>query len=150
MKTIEKTVLIWYSAQEMFDMVTAVADYPLFLPWCDHATVIASDDSGMTAELGLSIGALRQRFTTRNTHVPGQQVRLQLVDGPFSNLQGEWRFVPVGKSQQRACKIYFSLTYGFDSSALQAVVSPVFDGVASSLVDAFVKRAQKVYGNEQK
>ena len=146
MKTIEKTVLIWYSAQEMFDLVTAVADYPQFLPWCDHATVLASDADGMTAELGLSMGALRQRFTTRNTHVQGRQVNLQLVDGPFSNLQGEWRFLPVGKNQQRACKILFSLTYGFDNSTLQAVVSPVFDGIASSLVDAFVKRAQKVYG----
>ena len=146
MKTIEKTVLIWYSAQEMFDLVTRVADYPAFLPWCDHATVLAHHADGMTAELGLSMGALRQRFTTRNTHVPGQQVTLQLVDGPFSNLQGEWRFLPIGDGLQRACKINFSLTYGFDSSALQAVVAPVFDGVASSLVDAFVKRAQKVYG----
>ena len=146
MKTIEKTVLIWYSAQEMFDLVTAVSDYPEFLPWCDHATVLTQHRNGMTAELGLSMGALRQRFTTKNTHVAGQSVSLELVDGPFSNLQGLWRFTPVGNSQQRACKIMFSLTYGFDSSALQAVVSPVFDGVASSLVDAFVKRAEKVYG----
>ena len=146
MKTIEKTVLIWYSAQEMFDLVISVADYPQFLPWCDHATVLATQANGMTAELGLSMGALRQRFTTQNTHVEGRKVTLQLVDGPFSNLQGQWLFLPVGKTEQRACKIQFSLTYGFDNSALQAVVSPVFDGVASSLVDAFVKRAQKVYG----
>jgi ribosome-associated toxin RatA of RatAB toxin-antitoxin module len=70
---------------------------------------------------------------------------MRLVDGPFSNLDGTWRFVPVGEGQ-RACRVELDLTYSFKSATLAAVVGPVFDRIAGSLVDAFVKRAEQVYG----
>jgi ribosome-associated toxin RatA of RatAB toxin-antitoxin module len=147
MKTVHKSVLIWYSAEEMFALVTAVDKYPEFLPWCDRGAVIASDTEGMTAEIGISFGGIRQTFTTRNTHLPGRQVNMKLVNGPFSRLDGEWRFVPVGEeSKQRACRVEFELTYGFSNLALATLVGPVFDRIAGSMVDAFVKRAGQVYG----
>jgi ribosome-associated toxin RatA of RatAB toxin-antitoxin module len=146
MKTIEKSVLIWYSPTEMFNLVVAVPDYPKFLPWCDHATVLAEDGDGMTAEIGLSFSGVKQTFTTRNSHVAGSRVGMHLVDGPFSKLDGEWQFLPLGDGSQRACKIQFRLTYGFANAALAKLLGPVFDKVAGSLVDAFVKRAEQVYG----
>ena len=146
MKTVHKSVLIWYSAEEMYALVTDVARYPEFLPWCDKSRVIAQDESGMTAEVGLAFGGLRQSFTTRNTHVPGRSVQLKLVSGPFSNLDGTWKFNPVGEAGERACRVELDLTYGFSNFALQAIVGPVFDKIASTLVEAFVKRAEQVYG----
>ena len=146
MKTVHKSVLIWYSATEMFDLVTDVASYPQFLPWCDKSAILSEDDQGMTAKIGLSIAGLSQSFTTRNTHVKDRKVNLTLVDGPFSKLEGQWDFTPVGKPTDRACKVEFALSYDFDSVALAALVGPVFDKIAVSLVDAFVKRAGTVYG----
>jgi ribosome-associated toxin RatA of RatAB toxin-antitoxin module len=145
MKTVHRSVLIWYSAQEMFQLVTDVAQYPRFLPWCDHAKVLETDADGMKAEVGIAFGGIRQSFVTRNQHVPGQRVDMKLVEGPFSNLDGHWRFSPVA-GDQRACKVDLDLNYGFKSTALAAVVGPVFDRIAGSLVDAFVKRAEQVYG----
>ena len=152
MKTVHKSVLIWYSAQEMYDLVIDVPRYPEFLPWCDRSQVVSTDESGMTAEVGLAFGGLRQSFTTHNTHVPGREVRLKLVKGPFSQLDGVWTFTPVGQEEssqdaaQRACRIDLNLHYGFDNFALSALVGPVFDKIASTLVEAFVKRAEQVYG----
>ena len=146
MKTVHKSVLIWYSAAEMFALVTDVASYPQFLPWCDKSAVLSEDDHGMTAKVGLSMAGLSQSFTTRNTHVKDRQVNLTLVNGPFSKLDGQWDFTPVGKAEDRACKVEFALSYDFDSVALAALVGPVFDKIAGSLVDAFVKRAGNVYG----
>ncbi|MDB5964641.1 MAG: cyclase/dehydrase [Polaromonas sp.] len=146
MKTVHKSVLIWYSAAEMFALVTDVGSYPQFLPWCDAAEVIEETAQGMTAKIGLSLAGLRQSFTTRNTHEKDRRVTLKLVNGPFSKLDGQWDFSPVGKSQERACKVELSLSYDFDNIALAALVGPVFDKIAGSLVDAFVKRAAQVYG----
>ena len=146
MKTVTKSVLIWYSPEEMFALVTDVAKYPQFLPWCDRASVQAQDDTGMTAQVGISFGGIRQSFTTRNTHVPGREVHMQLIDGPFSQLEGQWKFQPVGEGDQRACRIGFELRYGFSNIALATLVGPVFDRIAGSMVDAFVKRAEEVYG----
>jgi ribosome-associated toxin RatA of RatAB toxin-antitoxin module len=148
MKTVHKSVLIWYSAQEMFNLVTDVAKYPQFLPWCDRACVLAEDDHGMKAEVGIAFGGIHQAFITRNDHVPGREVSMKLVDGPFSRLDGRWKFTPVGDDKQRSCKIDFELHYGFDNAALGALVGPVFDKIAGSLVDAFVKRAEQVYGDK--
>lgn len=147
MKTVHKSVLIWYSPQEMFALVTDVPRYPEFLPWCDRSAVLAEDAHGMTAEVGISLGGIHQSFTTRNTHRAPESIDLQLIKGPFSQLSGQWLFSPVGDGTQRACKIDLTLNYGFSSATLGALVGPVFDKIAATLVDAFVKRAEQVYGN---
>jgi ribosome-associated toxin RatA of RatAB toxin-antitoxin module len=146
MKTVHKSVLIWYSAEEMFALVTDVAKYSEFLPWCDRSKVIAREPDGMKAEIGINFSGIHQTFTTRNTHVAGREVRMKLVDGPFSNLDGCWKFHPLGEGAQRACKVTLELQYAFKSQALATLVGPVFDRIAGNLVDAFVKRAEQVYG----
>lgn len=146
MKTIHKTVLLWHSPHDMFALVTDVERYPQFLPWCESGQVLERTDSGMVARIGMSLSGLRQHFTTRNTHILDRQVRIELLDGPFSRLEGTWDFLPVGDGSQRACKIDFRLQYAFSSAMLSKLVGPVFDKIASTLVDAFVKRADAVYG----
>jgi hypothetical protein len=146
MKNIQKSVLIWFSPEEMFRLVTDVAHYPEFLPWCNQAQVLEQTDEGMLADVGISMAGISQVFTTRNTHVDGCEVHMKLVKGPFSRLDGVWRFSPVGDGTQRACKVELSLDYGFSSATLAALVGPIFDRIAESLVDAFVKRAERVYG----
>jgi ribosome-associated toxin RatA of RatAB toxin-antitoxin module len=148
MKHVKKSVLLWYSPAEMYSLVTAIPEYPQFLPWCDNAQVLAEHDSGVTARLGLAYMGVRHAFTTRNDHVVDESVKVQLVDGPFSLLDGTWYFRPLGRpgSEQPACKIEFDLRYAFSSAALEAVVSPVFDKVANTFVDSFVRRAEGVYG----
>jgi ribosome-associated toxin RatA of RatAB toxin-antitoxin module len=157
MKHVRKSVLLWYSPAEMYRLVTDVAEYPAFLPWCDSAQVLEQHADGVTARLGLAYLGVRHAFTTRNVQTADARVQLQLVDGPFSALQGLWVFKPLGAKAahsnanahaepQAACKVEFDLRYAFSSSALQAVVSPVFDKVANTLVESFVKRAEQVYG----
>jgi ribosome-associated toxin RatA of RatAB toxin-antitoxin module len=147
MKTVHKSVLLWHSAQDMFSLVTDVERYPQFLPWCDRAEVVERSVDGMTAKVGLTMGGVRQSFTTRNAHEVGRRVRMQLVEGPFSVLDGTWEFTPLDHAERSACKVEFRLSYGFANAALSALVGPVFDRIAASLVDAFVKRAETVYGD---
>ncbi|MFG6449547.1 type II toxin-antitoxin system RatA family toxin [Roseateles sp. BYS180W] len=150
MKHVRKTVLLWYSPAEMYALVTDVPRYPQFLPWCAAAEVLQSHEDGVTARLSMAYGGVRQSFTTRNVQTPAEQLRMSLVDGPFSTLDGLWRFVPLqqgdGAGAAQACKIEFELRYAFSSKVLEALVSPVFDRIANTLVECFVKRAEQVYG----
>ena len=148
MKHVRKSVLLWYSPQEMYDLVTGVELYPRFLPWCQRAEVLERHDDGITARLSLAYLGVHHAFTTRNVHVPGESVGVSLVDGPFSLLDGTWLFRSLGRpgSDDHACKVELDLRYQFASGALEAVVSPVFDRVAGTLVDSFVRRAESVYG----
>lgn len=152
MKHVKKSVLLWHSAQKMYDLVTAVPDYPKFLPWCERAEVLESGPAGMTARLHLAYRGVRHAFTTRNVHEPGRSVLVSLVDGPFSRLDGHWHFVPLQGPEDppgtsSACRVEFELSYAFSSVALEALISPVFDRIANTLVDAFVKRADQVLGS---
>jgi ribosome-associated toxin RatA of RatAB toxin-antitoxin module len=147
LKTVQKSVLIWYSPKQMYDLVVGVPDYPKFLPWCDKARVVELREDGMTAEIGIAFSGIHQTFTTRNTHVPGREVRIQLVNGPFSELEGHWTFSAVGADPaQQACKVELTLAYGFSNALLGKLVGPVFDKIAATFVDAFIKRAEQVYG----
>ncbi len=149
MKHVKKSVLLWYSPREMYALVTAVQDYPEFLPWCDRAEVLERRETGVTARLHLSYLGVRQSFTTRNEQVPDESVLLTLVDGPFSALDGTWRFAPVPAGAgplAKACKIEFELRYSFANRALDLLISPVFDRIANTFVESFVKRAEQVHG----
>ena len=148
MKHVRKSVLLWYSPREMYDLVTGIARYPEFLPWCDRADVLQTHEDGVTAKLGLAYMGVQHSFTTRNVQVAPASVKVQLVDGPFSVLEGTWLFKALGRpgSEQPACKIEFDLRYAFASPALEALVSPVFDRVANTFVESFVRRAEDVYG----
>lgn len=155
MKHVQKSVLLWYSPREMYGLVTAVQDYPQFLPWCERAEVLQQHPDGVTARLHIAFAGVHQAFTTRNTHEEGRSLRMALVDGPFSQLEGTWRFMPLQKPgvaptadplDAPACKVEFSLRYAFASRTLSMVVSPVFDRIANTFVEAFVKRAEQVHG----
>ena len=149
MKKLLKSVLIWYTPEEMYRLVTDVDQYAQFLPWCSHSKVLQFSEHEMDAEVGIGLAGFSQVFVTHNTHVKNHEVQMKLVKGPFSKLDGTWTFDPVGDNSQRACKITLSLEYGFANATLAAVVGPVFDKIAASLVDAFVKRAEQVYGTDK-
>jgi ribosome-associated toxin RatA of RatAB toxin-antitoxin module len=144
MKHVKKSVLLWYSPHEMYELVTAVPDYSKFLPWCERAEVLERHPGGMTARMHLHYAGVRHAFTTRNTHEADESVVITLVDGPFSVLDGTWKFIRLGSGN--ACKVEFDMRYAFSSRTLEAIVSPVFDRIANTFVDSFVKRAEQVYG----
>ena len=146
MKIVHKSVLIWFTPAEMYQLVADIEKYPLFLPWCDHARVEEDILSGVTAELGISFGGIRQNFVTSNKYTQDSKIQISLVNGPFSLLNGEWNFKNVGDQNERACKVTLDLTYDFKNITLGVLVGPVFDRIANSLLEAFVNRAKSVYG----
>jgi ribosome-associated toxin RatA of RatAB toxin-antitoxin module len=144
MALVEKTVLVPYSAEQMFTLVDCVEEYPQFLPWCGGASVTELTDTTVRATVHIDYHHIKQSFTTENTRMKPQQIDISLKDGPFKHLDGCWRFIPLSPS---ACKIEFRLHYEFSSKLLEKMVGPVFHYIANSFVDAFIHRAEKVYSN---
>jgi len=143
MHTVQRSVLVPYSTRQMFDLVADVARYPEFMPWCGGTKVHRHDEQGMEASVTISIAGLKQTFTTRNEHEYPHLITIHLIDGPFSELTGTWQFSELAED---ACKVVYTMRYAFSSRALEAVVGPVFNRIASSFIDSFTQRAQAVYG----
>lgn len=143
MQSVRKSVLVPYGAPLMFGLVERVEDYPRFLPWCGGAEVHERSPERMVATVRIDFRGLKQSFTTENLHEPDRSIRMTLRDGPFSRLDGQWLFTPL---REDACKVEFALDYEFAGALLSRALSPVFDQIAASFVDAFVRRADAVHG----
>lgn len=143
MPQVAKTVLIEHSAQRMFDLVEDVESYPAFLPWCSATSISHRDAQKTVATLYINFHAVKVHFTTENAKERPNWMTLKLVDGPFRSLEGCWRFRPLTEA---ACKVEFQLSYEFANKLFEKIVGPVFNHIANTLVEAFVKRAEQVYG----
>jgi len=143
MAKVVKSVLVPYSAAEMFALVDGVEDYPQFLPWCGGTELLRRDETVTEATIHISYLHVKQHFTTENAKRIPEEMGIRLKNGPFRKLEGAWYFKRLAES---ACKIDFELHYEFSSSLLEKVLGPVFGMITNSLVDAFVHRAENVSG----
>lgn len=142
MNKVEKTVLVMHSAQDMFNLVDHVEDYPQFLPWCGGIDLHERTDTSTSATLHINYHGIKQNFTTINSKVFPTSMDIALKDGPFKHLEGDWRFIEL---RENACKIQFRLNYEFANGFLEKLISPVFNHIATTFVDSFVTRADHIY-----
>lgn len=143
MAVVHKSVLLAYSAEQMFALVENIEDYPKFLPWCGGAEVRKREGNKVLAALTINYHGIKQAFSTGNVNTPPASIKVTLVEGPFKHLDGTWTFKPL---RSDACKVEFDLHYEFSSKVLEQLIGPVFNMIANSFVDSFCKRAETVYG----
>ena len=143
MTTISKSALVTHSPEDMFKLVDDIEAYSEFLPWCGKATEISRDDKNVEASLFISHSGLNKEFTTQNKNTAFEKIEMHLVNGPFKKLDGIWLFEPLGEN---ACKVSLNLEFEFSSKIISVTLGPIFSKIANSLVDAFIKRADNIYG----
>ena len=144
MPDVSQSVLVEFTPAQMFLLVDMVEDYPKFLPWCGGATLAHRDAGTTRATILINYRGIRRSFTTENVKHEPVTMQVRLVEGPFKMLYGSWRFTDLAG---RGCKIEFRLHYEFAGRLLDRLISPVFDYIAGTLVEAFVKRAGQIYGS---
>ena len=143
MQTVHRSVLVPFSAQQMFDLVDDVEHYCEFLPWCAGSKVIAKTAKGKVARIDIDFKGVSSHFTTKNVNKSPESITISLEEGPFNALKGKWSFKALAPD---ACKVEFDLSYEFETTFLEVIVGPVFNHIAHSFIDAFVKRAEAKYG----
>ena len=140
---IKRTALVLHPAIDMFRLVQDVPAYPEFLSWCLRSEVHEQTAEQQLASLVVKVSGITQTFTTRNRFVTGERLTLSLVDGPFSQLSGEWLFEPLG---DEGSKVSLGLSFDFSSRVLSSAFRRGFAHIADRLVHEFSKRADAVYG----
>ena len=143
MHRISKSAIVPYTPQQMFELVNNIDDYSQFLNWCDSSSILNQSEDQITASVEINKGGIKQAFSTLNTLTPYESISMELIDGPFDELTGEWRFEPLGEN---AAKIHLDLQFKFKSILIDMALSPVFKNIANSQLDSFVARAKYIYG----
>ena len=142
---ISKRLLVPYSAERMFDLIEAAEHYPAFMPWCASATIVERSDDVVVADIVVAHKGVRFDFRTRNPKRRPQAMSIRLERGPFRRFEGEWRLWPLGGD---GCRIEFEMRYDFNS-VMARLAGPVFDRITSAMVDAYVARADALYGGQR-
>jgi ribosome-associated toxin RatA of RatAB toxin-antitoxin module len=151
MREVHRSAILPYPRDAMFDLVADVESYAQFLPWCSESRILSTDNDpgqqgdsayAVVARLGLSQGALKGAFTTRNRIERPRSISMQLVDGPFSALTGEWRLESLGED---GCKLMLDMQFAFSNPMKDMLLGAVFERTCNQLVDAFVHRAGEIY-----
>ena len=142
MTIVKKSRVVPYSCEKMYNLVNDIEHYGEFLPYFDRSEVHHRDEDEVQATLHVSVAGMSKSFTTRNRLQANKMIKLRLVDGPFSHLEGFWRFdeTPEG------CLISFDLEFDFAGRMVSMLLGPVFEQVTDKMVDAFCDRAQEMYG----
>ena len=143
---IDKSALVMHSAERMFHLVNDVARYPEFLPWCANTQIHDQNAEQVTASMEIAKGGVRHTLTTRNQLQKPEAIEMSLVDGPFRNLAGRWHFKPLSET---ACKVIPTLDFELSGSLSRMAFGSVFSQAATTMVDAFCKRADELYAGGQ-
>lgn len=144
MTIIRRDRIVPYTPEQMYDLVNRVEDYPQFLPWCSGSSVHFRDEDEAKATIVVSAKGFTKSFTTHNHLQKNKMIEIRLIDGPFSHLEGFWRFEPVEESR---CHVKFDLEFEFSTRLVGAIVGPLFSQISEAMVDAFEERAKSVYVN---
>lgn len=143
MTVVQKSGLVKFSAQQMFDIVNNIEAYPEYLSWCKSSRIISRNDNLVEAELVIAKGGLQKAFATRNTLEYGGRITMNLLDGPFKSLEGRWDFMPL---REDASKISLDLEFEVSGKLASITFGSVFHQVCNSMVSSFSDRAKQIYG----
>ena len=142
MQHIQRSALVNYSAEQMFDLVNDIEAYPRFMPGCSGARVLEATEGELVGELQLGAAGVEQRLTTRNALERPHKIAMTLIEGDFTEFSAAWRFEALSED---ASKVSLEMRFAFSRALLNVAASSLFSAMANAQVDAVVKRADTIY-----
>jgi coenzyme Q-binding protein COQ10 len=149
MPQFDTTRRVRHGAENMFELVADVKQYPKFLPLCRALSVRRRDTlpdgrEVLVAEMTVAYKFIRESFTSRVVLDRANKViDVNYLDGPFKELHNRWTFTPVDET---TTDVHFHIRYEFKNRALATLMGSVFDHAFRRFASAFEERADTVYG----
>lgn len=137
-----------YTAQQIYDLVADVGNYPKFLPWTAAARVRSVTEHGdhavMLADLVISFKVFRESFGSRVELWPeDRRILTAYIDGPFKHLNSVWEFADA----EGGCDVSFAVDFEFRNKVLQGAAGIFFTEAMTRVVKAFEQRAAELHPN---
>tara|TARA_B100000959_G_scaffold277958_1_gene335420 strand:+ start:359 stop:799 length:441 start_codon:yes stop_codon:yes gene_type:complete len=141
MNYIDKCEEINVNVNTIFSLINNVGGYNAFLPWCSESNILINKKNKMIAEIEISKNFLKWKFKTENKYKKNSQIDMELIEGPFSHLKGNWIFKKIDSNNTQV-KLY--LEYKFDNKVIEVSLKPIFSSIMSSILDSFISEAFKL------
>ena len=147
MNVVNQSEDINVSISLIFDLINNVDKYSSFLPWCSNSSILSNSSSEMTAEIEIAGKPITWKFKTKNNYKVNEIIKIKLVDGPFKNLEGYWKFNSI---DDHNTSVSLFLEYEFNSKIIELSLKPIFATIMSSILDSFISEAFRIKNEKQK
>ena len=141
MKRIYKQEDINIDISTIFNLINDVENYPNYLPWCTSTEVDRKSESLLIGKIFVSKSFIRWNFSTKNQIKKNESIKLELVDGPFDSLDGQWLFSPI---DEHNTKVSLEISYKIKSSIIELSIEPIFTSIMNSILESFIQEAFKL------
>ena len=141
MHKLSQSAQVEFSVSQVHKIVTDIHLYPEFLPGISKGEVLSIEDDHNISQLTFNYLGIEKKISTKN-FISENLIHVELEDGPFNVLEGDWKFTPKNTHTH----IEFVLSFSFNNLFLDSMLTPIFRSNAQNIVESFVKRAHFLYG----
>ena len=137
------SIVLPFSAKQLYEIVIDVESYPEFLPWCLSSRIVKKiDDNNFDAELKVGYKAIDEKYISRIEAEYEKNINSKAISGPFKFLDSSWCFENMDKKN---CKVDFMIEYKFKSFFLDKIMGGIFKKATMKMLEAFEQRARNLH-----
>jgi ribosome-associated toxin RatA of RatAB toxin-antitoxin module len=138
---IERSIVLPFTREQLFSLVSDIPRYPEFVPYCLDAKILNENQGVVEGSLRAGYKGLGYNFATQNTNQAPEQIKMKLLSGPFQRLEGDWFFDETAHGTQ----IRLKLTIVFKNPILGMMFKHKIDELTDLVMKAFIDRARVLY-----
>jgi coenzyme Q-binding protein COQ10 len=147
MHKITETKIMPFTANQIYDLVVDIENYPNFLPWCKNAKIIKEiSKNNIHAELLINFKNIYEKYTSdvyfNKINENQYNIEAIAIKGPFKRLVNKWQIVLI---DQKKSKVDFYLEFEFNSIILTKMLGTIFSSATHKMINAFENRANELY-----
>ena len=131
---IEKTGEIDAPVETVYQVVADVESYPEFLPGVKRVVRLGND----MVEMTVGLGPIDVTWTSRANLTPYESIVIDLVEGPFRQMDVRWEFTPQGEGTRVKYTTDFDLRLSLPG--MGGIVSKAIEANTDATMRAFRRR----------
>ena len=131
---IEKSGEIDAPVEQVYRVVADVDRYPEFLPGVTKVARLEAD----IVEMTVSLGPIDVSWKSRATFRPNESIVIELVEGPFRQMDVKWEFTPQGDGTRARYATDFELNLRLPG--IHRIAARAIEANAHATIEAFRQR----------
>ena len=135
-----------YNAEDLFNLVLDIENYPEFIPYCSASRIISKNNNKIVADLVIRYKFFNDTFRSYVEYdIKNLIISVKYSEGPLKSLYTNWKFNKLSKDKTL---IIFDIEVNFKFNLLNKFLKNFYNYIENKLIVNFEKRADKILGNK--
>ena len=143
MKHFKKEIELNHNANDLYNIVLKIEEYPDYIPWCSNIEITERKKNEIKAIMIVNYKFFpTQKFTSKVVYdLKNKKIKTSYVDGPLKDLFTTWEFIQL---ENNKAKVIFVVGFEFNNFIHQKLAELFFPLIEVKMIDSFIKRAENI------